>query len=205
MDTKQLIATVNKLNTKLSDLDKKLTGTRIELDDTNSKIAEAQQALEQKAKSLAKLIETRQKELENLNSKLVERQSLLAEMKTTKYPKTVDRAKSQEAIQYNVQAGEIKQDIGHEQELIDNAKDISLEEYVVTRYEKEYGVRYPQFAGQYLSDDDFKKVLEKLKEQMKQIDNPSQIVEEYLTSHPNTVNTQQVEILKQEANFLRTK
>ena len=205
MDIKQLISTVNKLNTKLSDLDKKLTGTRIELDDTNSKIAEAQQALEQKAQGLAKLIETKQKELENLNGELVTRQSLLAQMKSTKYPKAFDATKSKETVEYNEQAGEIRQDTDPEQEFIDNAKDISLEEYVVTRYEQEYGVKYPQFSGQYLSDNDFKKVLEKLKGQMQQVDNPSRIVEEYLTSHPDTVNSQQVEILKQEANFLRTK
>ncbi len=202
MDANKLIDTVNQLNNKLKDLDHKTAIKKQELVDINNNVTRSQQQLEKKAKELAEMVENKLQQLNKIDDELLKQRSLLARMNGGKTPnpnQTNHLTTPQVAVNnvVNIESN------GHESSedaprasIMEN----SLEDFIAQQFEREFLVKYPKEPNFSLNDRDFDKVLVIIREKMMRVDDPSTVVNDYLSSYSQTLNKDQIEILKKELN-----
>jgi prophage DNA circulation protein len=201
MDIHKLIDVVDKLNTKLSDLEKIEAAKKQVIEDVNRDIAKSRQLLEDKARGLEKVVENKLNELKKLDDELLKSQALLAKMNNTQnsnHPNTVDS---------NTQPGNNQATIklDHEPEtslkgrkLRPDIMNSSLEDFIAQKFQEEYKVKYPENDNFRLTDKDFETVLFAIKEKAKQSNNLPEIIDEYLSSYAQTLHSSQIKLLEQE-------
>ncbi len=203
MDIQKLISTVKKLNIKLSDVDQKVISRKQELDNVNRAINQAQQQLEQKVVAIASIIKNKHQELENLSQELSNRQSLLAEIQGNVPSNAANDAKYEAKANNNVKSENTPQNSDRSVDLFaEMKKQASLEDYIKSKFEKEYGIEYPN-SGQALDDKNFNLVLEKLIERAKQNNNLPEAIEDYLSNYSKTLNNQQVEEMRKKSGLFK--
>ena len=200
MDIHKLIDVVDKLNTKLSDLDKIEAAKKQVIEDVNRDIAKSRQLLEDKAKGLEKVVENKLNELKKLDDELLKSQALLAKMNNTQnsnHPNTIDS---------NTQPGnnQATTKLDHEPEtslkgrkLRPDIMNSSLEDFIAQKFQEEYKVKYPENDNFRLTDKDFETVLFAIREKAKQSNNLSEIIDEYLSSYSQTLLSSQIKVLEQ--------
>ncbi len=199
MDIKKLISTANELHTKLSDVDQKVISRKQELDNINRAISQAQQQLEQKVAAITSAINNKHQELENLSQELSNRQSLLAEIQGNVASNAANNAKYEAKANNNVESKNTPQNLGQPADIfVEMKKQASLEDYIRSKFEKEYGIKYPN-SGQALNDKDFNIVLERLIERARQNNNLPEAIEDYLSNYSKTLNNQQIEEMRKKA------
>ena len=200
MDIHKLIDVVDKLNTKLSDLDKIEAAKKQVIEDVNRDIAKSRQLLEDKARGLEKVVENKLNELKKLDDELLKSQALLAKMNNTQnsnHPNTIDS---------NTQPGnnQATTKLDHEPEtslkgrkLRPDIMNSSLEDFIAQKFQEEYKVKYPENDNFRLTDKDFETVLFAIREKAKQSNNLSEIIDEYLSSYSQTLLSSQIKVLEQ--------
>lgn len=200
MDIHKLIDVVDKLNTKLSDLEKIEAAKKQVIEDVNRDIAKSRQLLEDKARGLEKVVDNKLNELKKLDDELLKSQALLAKMNNTQnsnHPNTVDS---------NTQPGnnQATTKLDHEPEtslkgrkLRPDIMNSSLEDFIAQKFQEEYKVKYPENDNFRLTDKDFETVLFAIKEKAKQSNNLSEIIDEYLSSYSQTLLSSQIKVLEQ--------
>lgn len=204
MDANKLIDTVNQLNNKLKDLDHKTAIKRQELSEINNNVSRSQQQLEKKAKELAELVENKLQQLHKIDDELLKQRSLLARMNGGKTPNQTNQNQTnhmtpQVAVN-NVANMESNRHESSEDAPKGSIMENSLEDFIAQQFEKEFLVKYPKEPSLNLNERDFDKVLVIIREKMTRVDDPSIVVNDYLSSYSQTLNKDQIEILKKELN-----
>lgn len=201
MDIHKLIDVVDKLNTKLSDLEQIEAAKKQVIEDVNRDIAKSRQLLEDKARGLEKVVENKLNELKKLDDELLKSQALLAKMNNTQNSNPSD------TIDSNTQPGNnqatTKLDLESEtslkgRKLRPDIMNSSLEDFIAQKFQEEYKVKYPENDNFRLTDKDFETVLCAIKEKAKQSNNLSEIIDEYLSSYSQTLHSSQIKLLEQE-------
>lgn len=205
MDIYKLIDTVDKLNTKLSDLTKIEAAKKQVVEDVNRDIAKSRQLLEEQAKGLEKIIENKLNGIKKLDDELLKSRDLLAQMnnrQNANYSNVINNAP--EADKAKIKPDNQAISLQERQSKAD-LMNSSLEDFIAQKFQEEYKVKYPENDNFRLTDKDFEIVLSTLREKAKQSGNLPQIIDEYLSSYSQTLNNSQIKILEQEKNRASTK
>lgn len=195
MDINKLINVVNQLNTKLKDLEQKTAAKQQELVDVDNNIARSQQLLEQKAKKLTDQVEKKLQELNSLDDELLKRKALLSRMNGSNNNQVVEE-KPQVSNNNGVEKNGHK--LVKEDSPRTNIMENSLEDFISDQFEKEFLVKYPKEPNTTLNERDFDKVLVIIREKMMRTEQPSSIVDDYLSSYSQTLSKEQIDALRRE-------
>jgi prophage DNA circulation protein len=200
MDIHKLIDIVDKLNTKISDLDKIEAAKKQVIEDVNRDIEKSRQLLEDKARGLEKTVENKLNELKKLDDELSRSQALLAKMNNTQ---NYNHANNDRNTQPGDNQANTKLDNQPEtslkgRKLRADIMNSSLEDFIAEKFQEEYKVKYPENDNFRLTDKDFETVLLAIKEKAKQSNNLSEIIDEYLSSYSQTLHSSQIKVLEQE-------
>ena len=200
MDIHKLIDVVDKLNTKLSDLDKIEAAKKQVIEDVNRDIAKSRQLLEDKARGLEKVVENKLNELKKLDDELLKSQALLAKMNNTQNsnpPNTVDSKTQPRNNQATTKLDHEPETSLKGRKLRPDIMNSSLEDFIAQKFQEEYKVKYPENDNFRLTDKDFETVLFAIREKAKQSNNLSEIIDEYLSSYSQTLLSSQIKVLEQ--------
>jgi hypothetical protein len=201
MDIHKLIDTVDKLNTKISDLDKIEAAKKQVIEDVNRKIAKTCQLLEDKAKGLEKTVENKLNLLKNLDDELLKSRALLAKMnnrQNSDYSTVIDGNTQPEGNQTPIKSDNEPEISLKERKSRSEIMNSSIEDFISHKFQEEYKVKYPENDNFRLTDKDFETVLSTIRAKAKQSNNLSEIIDEYLSSYSQTLHTSQIKILEQE-------
>lgn len=202
MDINKLIDTVDKLNSKISDLDKIEAAKKQVIEDVNNEIAKSRLVLENKARELEKKVENQLNALKNLDDELLKNRALLAKMNSSQNSSYVDNnAETPLAENANTIKLDNEPEISQkERQSKANIMNGSLEDFIAQKFQEEYKVKYPKNSNFRLTDKDFETVVSTIKEKARQSGNLPQLIDEYLSSYSQTLNDSQIKILEQEKN-----
>lgn len=200
MDIHKLIDIVDKLNTKISDLDKIEAAKKQVIEDVNRDIEKSRQLLEDKARGLEKAVENKLNELKKLDDELSKSQALLAKMNSTQNynHSNIDRNTQPGDNQANLKLDNQPETSLKGRKLRADIMNSSLEDFIAEKFQEEYKVKYPENDNFRLTDKDFETVLLAIKEKAKQSNNLSEIIDEYLSSYSQTLHSSQIKVLEQE-------
>ncbi|MEN9567510.1 MAG: hypothetical protein RLZZ69_2706, partial [Cyanobacteriota bacterium] len=202
MDIHKLIDTVDKLNSKISDLDKIEAAKKQVIEDVNNEIAKSRIVLENKARELEKKVENQLNVLKNLDDELMKSRALLTKMNGSQNSNYVDsNSIAAAALESNENSlgldgePEISQ---KERQSKANIMNGSLEDFIAQKFQEEYRVKYPKNSNFRLTDKDFETVVSTIQEKAKQSGNLPQLIDDYLSSYSQTLHSSQIKVLEQE-------
>jgi hypothetical protein len=202
MDIHTLVDIVAQLDSKIKELDQIELSKKQVIENVNNEIAKSRLNLENKAKELEKKVEAKINVLKNLDDELIKNKALLEKMKSIQ--NYVDASPSNNNVLTDDKNGITTEDAS--KTVIQKTKSQSdfmngsLEDFIVEQFEKEYKVKYPANSNFRLTNNDFVQVLSIIKEKAKSANNLSAVIDEYLSSYPQTLNDSQIKILEQEKN-----